>query len=145
MSDIHNPVVTVVESTSDDDWEIMLEIFVECFSDYPLYEYFIGGRQERIAFLRLYLRANYEVIAKHRCGLLLVTKLGDGTGGPGKIIGGTLFTTHSKDNSGWTSLSQDVFEEAYQKVGLHKMEGYEKMIRYGRSVCFWRFVKRFYL
>ncbi|XP_002127261.2 uncharacterized protein LOC100180340 [Ciona intestinalis] len=140
--------VRIELTTSQEDWELVRECYVQSFHRYPLYKYMIPDDNKRDAFLRAYLDANYDVTVATGQGILL--RIGiptvacsdrnnnrnsagvDASRTPLKIIGGVVFVPPSRDGHGWAITDDEPYWEAYEKHGLAKIsaEGFERVKRY---------------
>ncbi|XP_002127007.2 uncharacterized protein LOC100185053 [Ciona intestinalis] len=69
-----NRNVRIELSTSQEDWKVVRECYVQSFHRYPLYKYMIPDDNKRDAFLRAYLDANYDVTVATGQGILLAVK-----------------------------------------------------------------------
>ncbi|XP_078485543.1 uncharacterized protein LOC108950278 [Ciona intestinalis] len=143
--------VRIELSTSQEDWELIRECYVQSFHRYPLYKYMIPDDNKRDAFLRAYLDANYDVTVATGQGILLAIRHisadvnnndittesecptncsnNDDTSNNNNtnkkigttIIGGVVFVPPSRDGHGWAITDDEPYWEAYEKHGLAKI------------------------
>uniref|UniRef100_H2ZKJ2 Uncharacterized protein n=1 Tax=Ciona savignyi TaxID=51511 RepID=H2ZKJ2_CIOSA len=121
-----NRNVGIVLSTSQDDWDVVRECYVQSFLRYPLYKYMVPDDKKRADFLRAYLDANYEVTVASGNGILLAVKyttmeINNNECEKSMIIGGVVFVPPSDDGHGWAITDDEPYWEAYEKYGLAKI------------------------
>uniref|UniRef100_H2ZKJ6 N-acetyltransferase domain-containing protein n=1 Tax=Ciona savignyi TaxID=51511 RepID=H2ZKJ6_CIOSA len=127
-----NKNIVIELSTSQQDWELVRECYVQSFRRYPLYKYMVPDDNKRDAFLRAYLNANYEVTVANGNGILLVLKILEEELDNMAVEGGILFVFPSDDGHGWAITDDEPYWEAYEKYGLAKIspDGLERVKRY---------------
>uniref|UniRef100_F6XPN3 N-acetyltransferase domain-containing protein n=2 Tax=Ciona intestinalis TaxID=7719 RepID=F6XPN3_CIOIN len=129
-----NRNVRIELSTSQEDWKVVRECYVQSFHRYPLYKYMIPDDNKRNAFLRAYLDANYDVTVGSGEGILLVMRIceNENNNSNSRIGGGVVFVPPSRDGHGWAITDDEPYWEAYEKHGLAKIsaEGFERVKRY---------------